>query len=136
MLPPTSSLMRIIHLLRDNSLNILAFITVLFLVISPFVSLFLTVFILYFILSQFKELPIYKPLRKWGYDAWFLQYYNPTILDTDTGRELFDNRDIYRGDYVSMGYKEFYMYADELTRLNQRYRQINLSVDAYENSYN
>lgn len=131
-----SRVMRFLYLLRDNSLNVLVFVTVLLFVFQPFISLFLTLFILYFILCQFKDLPIHRFLRKWGYDAWFLQYYNPTILDTDTGRELFDNRALYRRDYILMGYKEFYTYAEELTHLHIRYKEMNTSEAFYENCYN
>lgn len=133
MFPSQHRAVRILHLLRDNALNILAFSCFIVIPFSTTASVIIAIFILYFINCQFKNLPFHHFFRRWGYDCFFLQYFDAVIIGTNIGRELVDRRLHYRVDYILMGYHEFKAYCIEMSQLNSKNKDMN---ELYENCYN
>lgn len=127
-----SRVVRLLHWFRDNTLNILPFCIIAAMCVGNVpVVVSLALFMIYFIACQFRDLPLYKPLRKWGYDAFFLQYYNAVIIGSNIGRELVEYRLLHRSDYVLMGYSMFREYCIEMDQLDKKIEEVEI-----DNFYN
>lgn len=127
---------KVLRFLRDNTLNILPFIAVILMATGHILSSVLTcLFIVYFIACQFNDLWFYRFFRKWGYDAFFLQYYDAVICGTNVGRELVEYRLLHRSDYVLMGYKMFREYCIEMDQLDKKIEENEIDY-MYKNCYN
>lgn len=121
---------------RDNLMNILAFLAIVLLPELPIVSAIIALTLVYFMFAQFWELPFFKSLRSIGYYCYYLEFSEIVVTNTEIGKYLRENKSAYRHDYIDMGYTEFNTHACELIKLDIRFRRLQEADDILEPYFN